>query len=730
MTVIAGFVEKIKYRNEENGYTVLSVSGEDGETVLVGTFPLIEEGEYIRAEGMMKNHPVYGEQLVADTYEVKVPEDSASVERYLSSGVIKGVGETLAKRIVKTFKKDTLRILEEEPERLSEIKGISERMAMDISSQIEKKRELRDAMLFLAGFGIRMNLAVKLYQKLGDSIYTIIKTNPYQLADEVTGIGFRIADEIAGKAGFRADSEFRIRCGMLYELRQAVGQGHSYLPKQELIGRTEKLLGIPTEGMELILSDLQMDRRVVVRVTQEEQPAVYLSTFYQMERGIAAMLHDLDLRAEERSDRVTCLLDEMEQEEGLVLDGLQRKAVTEAAGSGVLLITGGPGTGKTTTINAIIRYFEQQEAEILLAAPTGRAAKRMAEATGHEAKTIHRLLEMNGVPQEDAEKNGNDWGGMRFERNEDTPLEADCVIIDEMSMVDLRLMYALLKAVSVGTHLILVGDSNQLPSVGAGNVLRDLLDSDCFNVVRLNHIYRQAAESDIVLNAHRMIGGEQIDLTRRSRDFLFIRQNTPEGILQTIRSLAKDKLPGYVDADMRELQIMTPMRKGPLGVEALNRELQRVFNPAHPKKEEKELNGTLFREGDKVMQVRNDYNKMVYNGDIGVLLTINRFAETLTVQFDEERIVEYAFSDGEELELAYAITIHKSQGSEYPAVILPIWKGPRMLLTRNLIYTAVTRARACVAMVGDPVCFFEMVGNTSELRRYSGLADMLRELCG
>ena len=424
MTVIAGFVEKIKYRNEENGYTVLSVSGEDGETVLVGTFPLIEEGEYIRAEGMMKNHPVYGEQLVADTYEVKVPEDSASVERYLSSGVIKGVGETLAKRIVKTFKKDTLRILEEEPERLSEIKGISERMAMDISSQIEKKRELRDAMLFLAGFGIRMNLAVKLYQKLGDSIYTIIKTNPYQLADEVTGIGFRIADEIAGKAGFRADSEFRIRCGMLYELRQAVGQGHSYLPKQELIGRTEKLLGIPTEGMELILSDLQMDRRVVVRVTQEEQPAVYLSTFYQMERGIAAMLHDLDLRAEERSDRVTCLLDEMEQEEGLVLDGLQRKAVTEAAGSGVLLITGGPGTGKTTTINAIIRYFEQQEAEILLAAPTGRAAKRMAEATGHEAKTIHRLLEMNGVPQEDAEKNGNDWGGMRFERNEDTPLEA------------------------------------------------------------------------------------------------------------------------------------------------------------------------------------------------------------------------------------------------------------------------------------------------------------------
>lgn len=433
MAGIAGFVEKIKYRNEENGYTVLSVSGQDGESVLVGTFPLIEEGEYIRAEGVMKIHPVYGEQLVVDTYEVTAPEDSVSVERYLSSGVIKGVGETLAGRIVKKFKSDTLRILEEEPERLSEIKGISERMAAEIGQQIERKKELRSAMLFLAGFGISMNLAGKLYQQFGDSIYSIIKTNPYQLADDVTGIGFRIADEIAGKAGVQKDSEFRIRCGMLYELRQAVGQGHTYLPKQELICRVEELLEISPEGMELVLSDLQMDKRVVVKTMEDEQQAVYLSAFYQMERNTAAMLRDLDLRAEEEPEQVRLALDDMERESGIVFDALQRQAVTEAAKSGVLLITGGPGTGKTTTINAIIRYFERLEAEILLAAPTGRAAKRMTEATGYEAKTIHRLLEINGIPQEENQKSGNDWNGMHFERNEEMPLEADCVIIDEMS---------------------------------------------------------------------------------------------------------------------------------------------------------------------------------------------------------------------------------------------------------------------------------------------------------
>lgn len=735
MAAVAGFVEKIKYRNEENGYSVLSVSGGGEEYVLVGSFPMIEEGEYIRAEGVMRVHPVYGEQLAVESYESKAPEDSVSVERYLSSGAVKGVGDALAKRIVKKFKKDTLRILEEEPERLAEVKGISERMAAEIGAQIEEKRELRSAMLFLAGYGISMNLAVRIYRQYGEAVYSIIRDNPYQLADDVSGIGFKIADEIAVKAGIGADSEYRIRCGVLYELGQAAGQGHLYLPEEELLSRTEALLGISAEGMRMVLSDLQMDKRVVVKrmaAAEEgddapERFAVYLSSYYHMEMNTAAMLHDLDIRSEESPERTLDVLCEVEEEGELLLDELQKQAVIEAARSGLLVITGGPGTGKTTTINAIIRYFERCEAEILLAAPTGRAAKRMTEATGYEAKTIHRLLEISGMPQEDGGKSG-EWNGMHFERNELMPLEADCVIIDEMSMVDLRLMYALLRAVSVGTHLILVGDSNQLPSVGPGNVLRDLISSGCFNVVRLSRIYRQAAESDIVMNAHRMIGGEAIDLAKRSRDFLFIRQGTPDGILNTMLTLVRDKLPSYVEAAVSELQIMTPMRKGPLGVENLNRSLQAVMNPARPDRAERELNGTLFRAGDKVMQIRNDYHRGVYNGDIGILTVINGFAETLTVRFEDDREVEYSFGDAEELELAYAITIHKSQGSEYPAVILPIWQGPRMLLTRNLIYTAVTRARKCVAMVGVPTYFFEMTGNTRELRRYTGLADRIREL--
>ena len=440
------------------------------------------------------------------------------------------------------------------------------------------------------------------------------------------------------------------------------------------------------------------------------------------------MLHDLDLRSDEPEERILKALSQVEESEGIIFDDQQRLAVLEAARSGLLILTGGPGTGKTTTINAIIRYFERQGAEILLAAPTGRAAKRMTEATGHEARTIHRLLEISGMPADEEDRKPGTLTGMHFARNEEMPLEADCVIIDEVSMVDIYLMNSLLKAVSPGTHLILVGDSNQLPSVGPGNVLRDLISSGCFNVVRLNRIYRQAAESDIVVNAHRMIDGDPIDLSKRSRDFLFIRQEDPDGVLQIMLSLVRDKLPKYVDAPVNELQIMTPMRKGVLGVENLNRFLQGVMNPPAPGKPEKELNGILFRVGDKVMQIKNDYHRGVYNGDIGILTMINSFAETLTVIFDDDREVEYSYGDTEELELAYAITIHKSQGSEYPAVVIPVWPGPRMLLTRNLIYTAVTRARSCVAMVGAPRCFFDMVANTQELRRYTGLAERVKEL--
>lgn len=733
MDSLSGFVEKIKYRNEENGYAILSVESGGEDYVLVGTFPMISEGEYITAEGHFQLHPTYGEQLAVETYEIKTPEDSASVQRYLSSGAVKGVGEALAKRIVKKFKNDTLRILEEEPERLAEVKGISERLAMEIAGQIEEKRELRRAMLFLSGYGIRMNLAVKIYQRYGDEVYTLLRENPYRIADDLSGVGFQTADEIARRMGVRADSETRIRSGALYVLRLAVQEGHCYLPESVLRERLTKLLQLEPENLKELLAELQMEKRVVLRRTGEESGdcKVYLANYDRMELHVAAMLGELDLREARPGIRAAEELALLEEEAaGPVLDETQRRTVLAAVQSGLLIITGGPGTGKTTTINAIIRCFEAEGAEILLAAPTGRAAARMTEATGREAKTIHRLLEVSGAPSEQNEgENGKEnWSSVRFDRNKEQPLEADCIIIDEMSMVDLRLFHALLQAVPVGAHLILVGDSNQLPSVGAGNVLRDLIDSGCLPVVQLTQIYRQAAESDIVVNAHKMMDEEAIDLGKRSKDFLFIRQNTVEGVIETMLRLLTEKLPAYVGAEAKSIQLLTPVRRGALGVAGLNPVLQAKLNPPGASKAEREFAHALFRVGDKLMQIKNNYQRGVYNGDVGILIDINRFTETLTVRFDEEREVEYGFADVEELELAYAVTIHKSQGSEYPAVVIPVFSGPRMLRTRNLIYTAVTRAKKCVVLIGEPSYFYEMVGNTKELERYTGLAARLREL--
>ena len=733
MDSLSGFVEKIKYRNEENGYAILSVESGGEDYVLVGTFPMISEGEYITAEGHFQLHPTYGEQLAVETYEIKTPEDSASVQRYLSSGAVKGVGEALAKRIVKKFKNDTLRILEEEPERLAEVKGISERLAMEIAGQIEEKRELRRAMLFLSGYGIRMNLAVKIYQRYGDEVYTLLRENPYRIADDLSGVGFQTADEIARRMGVRADSETRIRSGALYVLRLAVQEGHCYLPESVLRERLTKLLQLEPENLKELLAELQMEKRVVLRRTGEESGdcKVYLANYDRMELHVAAMLRELDLREARPGIRAAEELALLEEEAaGPVLDETQRRAVLAAVQSGLLIITGGPGTGKTTAINAIIRCFEAEGAEILLAAPTGRAAARMTEATGREAKTIHRLLEVSGAPSEQNEgENGKEnWSSVRFDRNKEQPLEADCIIIDEMSMVDLRLFHALLQAVPVGAHLILVGDSNQLPSVGAGNVLRDLIDSGCLPVVQLTQIYRQAAESDIVVNAHKMMDEEAIDLGKRSKDFLFIRQNTVEGVIETMLRLLTEKLPAYVGTEAKSIQLLTPVRRGALGVAGLNPVLQAKLNPPGAGKAEREFAHALFRVGDKLMQIKNNYQRGVYNGDVGILIDINRFTETLTVRFDEEREVEYGFADVEELELAYAVTIHKSQGSEYPAVVIPVFSGPRMLRTRNLIYTAVTRAKKCVVLIGEPSYFYEMVGNTKELERYTGLAARLREL--
>lgn len=737
MSTVSGFVERIKYRNEDNGYTVLSLVNEGKEYTLVGNFHYISEGEMVEAVGAMTEHPVYGEQMTVETYEIKTPEDTAAMERYLGSGAIKGVGAALAARIVKRFKADTFRILEEEPERLSEVKGVSEKMAMAISQQVEQKKEMRQAMMFLQEYGISMNLAAKIYQEYGPRLYGIIKENPYQMADDIQGVGFKMADEIARKVGIFTDSDFRIKCGVLYSLLQATSNGHTYLPEDDLLSQSSELLKVDRNLIEKHLMDMQLDKRLVIRES-EGRRVVYASQYYYMELNAAKMLHDLNIRGRMPESDIQSKLLKLQKEEKIELDDKQVKAVVEAVNSGLLILTGGPGTGKTTTINTIIRFFESEEMEILLAAPTGRAAKRMTEATGYEARTIHRLLELSGVPGDERSV------GMHFERNEENPLDADAVIIDETSMVDINLMQSLLKAINPGTRLILVGDVNQLPSVGPGNVLRDMIDSGCFNVVMLTKIFRQATQSDIVVNAHKINGGEKISLGKKSNDFLFIKREDPNAIINAIITLVQDKLPGYVHADIFDIQIMTPMRKGAMGVERLNTILQEFLNPPAEDKLQKEANGIIYRVGDKVMQIKNNYNiewevrnkygipvdkgTGIYNGDTGIIREINSFAELITVEFDEGRLVEYSYKQLEELELAYAITIHKSQGSEYPAVVIPVFSGPRMLMTRNLIYTAVTRAKACVCLVGVPEIFQDMVNNETEQRRYSGLKDRICEI--
>lgn len=732
MEKLAGYVEHIIYRNADNGYTVLNlVSGEE-EITCVGIFSAIAEGENIEASGNYTDHPTYGKQFKVESFEEKAPEDEEAIERYLGSGAIRGIGLALAARIVRRFKADTFRIIEEEPERLAEVKGISERKAMEIADQVNEKRDLRQAMIFLQQYGITMNLAVKVYQQYGQEVYGIIRENPYRLADDIEGVGFRTADEIAVRVGIRMDSDFRIRSGILYVLLQASTEGHTYLPEEELTRRTGQLLEVGEEQIEKQYMDLAIERKIIMK-QGENQTQIYAASFYYMEANTATMLKQLnvsyevpDLEIEERVRRI-------EKQTGMELDEHQMTAVKEAVRNGLLIITGGPGTGKTTTINTIIKYFEMEGLDIFLAAPTGRAAKRMSETTGFEARTIHRMLELNG---------GVD-GAAGFERNEQNPLETDVVIIDEMSMVDISLMHALLKAVAVGTRLILVGDVNQLPSVGPGSVLRDIIRSHECNVVMLTKIFRQASTSDIIVNAHKINQGEEVTLDNKSMDFFFLKRYDADVIISVVLQLIKQKLPKFVDATPYDIQVLTPMRKGLLGVERLNGILQRYLNPPSPQKREKEHGDILFREGDKIMQTRNNYQLEweirtkyglsvdkgtgVFNGDMGIVREINDFAETMTVEFDEGRMVEYPYKLLDELELAYAITIHKSQGSEYPAVVIPLLSGPSMLMNRNLLYTAVTRARKCVTLVGNEVTFAQMVQNTSQQKRYSGLCDRLKE---
>lgn len=736
METFEGYVDHIIYRNADNGYTVMNVVGDGEEITCVGSFHYIGEGELISVEGSYIEHPTYGQQLQVEKCEIKAPEDRVSIERYLGSGAIKGIGTALAARIVRHFKNDTFRIIEEEPERLVEIKGISERKAREIAEQIEDKKDMRKAMIFLQQYGISIALAAKIYTHYGPSVYKVVKENPYKMADDIEGVGFKIADEIATKAGIHTDSDFRIRSGILYALLQAAADGHTYLPEKELLARTSGLLSVDEMHIGKHIMDLCIDKKLVVKADGEKKD-IYAAHYYYLELNTAKMLHDLDVSCDMPDSVIQTGLRAIERESDIVLDELQRDAVSEAIRHGFLVITGGPGTGKTTTINAMIKYFEREGLNILLAAPTGRAAKRMTETTGYEAQTIHRLLEISGVPDEVNPR-------ASFERNEQNPLDADVVIIDEMSMVDIHLIHALLRAVTVGTRLILVGDVNQLPSVGPGSVLKDIISSGIYTVVKLTKVFRQAVQSDIILNAHKINAGEHVVLDNKSKDFFFLKRQDPNVIISILIQLIQQKLPSYVDAAPFEIQVLTPMRKGNLGVERLNTILQEYLNPKSPSKREKEYGQGLFREGDKVMQIKNNYQieweirsrygipvekgTGVFNGDMGIIKEINTYAETMTVEFDECRKVDYSFKQLEELELAYAITIHKSQGSEYPAVVMPLLTGPRMLMNRNLLYTAVTRARKCVTIVGSEETFQMMIENESEQKRYSGLKARIQEL--
>ena len=800
MTAYKGFVSHIVYRNEENSYTVfeLTLTGSDnrnstgsdngnstgsrpagsaeqpdtselGDVMTCVGYPVsISEGESCVVEGEYTTHPVYGEQLRVRSYRMIAPENAQAMYRYLAAGSIKRIGPAMAARIIKMFGDDTLRVMEEEPEKLARVKGISLNIAREIGAQMEDKKDLRDAMIFLQKYGIGSAHASRIWQTYGMGLYEIMKTNPYRLAEDIRGIGFATADEIARRIGIRADSEYRIRSGLLYNLFMASGEGHSFLPRDILLKRTGELLRLPPDEVLLQMENLAIEGRLKIRWRGEDrsEAEVYLTGVYRREQEIARMLLDLDARlrgsAKDKAalrkmeDRISAL----EKEEKITLDPLQRKAVLEAASNAVLLISGGPGTGKTTTINTIIRFFKGEKLEVVLAAPTGRAARRMSEATGYPAMTIHRLLGVRspedsdpgegGFPDAGREYSaggsaGEKQGGFSyFERGKDNPIKADVVIIDEMSMVDMNLFHALLMAVPAGARLVMVGDVNQLPSVGPGCVLQDLIESGSFHTIMLRHIFRQASESDIVMNAHRILEGTSLPMDNKSRDFFFLERDQVPVIYKHTVQLIRQMLPGYVGCRPEDIQVLTPMRRGNLGVARLNEVLQSVLNPPAAGKREHEDHDTVFREGDKVMQTRNNYSieweirgnfgmpveqgTGIFNGDFGRIMEIDPGRKVMTVCFDDARMVEYQFSDLEDLDLAYAITVHKSQGSEYPAVILPLLSGPSGLFNRNLLYTAVTRARKCVVMLGSRGAVDRMIANTQRTHRYTGLRERILEM--
>ena len=734
---IKGYVDHVIFESRETGFKALALISDGFDETVVGRMPDVSKGDTVEVTGEYTDHPRFGVQLKVTSYKIIPPADSQAMERYLASGAVTGVGEKLASRIVSKFGDDTFRIIEEEPERLAEIKGISKRKAMEIAVAMEEKKDLRDAMVTMQGLGISQTMAVRIYDNYGPGYANILRTNPYKLAEDIRGIGFKTADEIAFREGMDPASEDRCKAALMYVLSDASAEGHCYLPEEMLVKLTTELLGEEHADVPKSLKDM-----VHAGKLKKDKDRIYLPAFYYAEISCARMLAEKNIPMmkdlpgiDEKIDRDVKRIAEAN---GMQTDPLQISAVRECIKNGLFILTGGPGTGKTTTINMIIRYFLDQGLEIVLAAPTGRAAKRMTETTGYEAATIHRLLGVASIQDETG-------SSVIFQKNAEEPIEADVIIIDEMSMVDIMLFKALLSAVPVASRLILVGDASQLPSVGPGTVLSDICSCPSFPTVKLEKIFRQDETSNIVINAHKIDRGEHIELSSSIKDFIFLERDDSNVIKQTIGWMISDKLPAYVGCGPFDVQVLTPMKKGALGVYELNRFLQQVLNPASHEKSEYLYGDTLYREGDKVMQTKNDYQlewttdealsslaqsgSGVFNGDLGRIRRIDEASRNMTVLFDDGRIVKYSFSDLDELDLSYAMTIHKSQGSEYPAVIIPILDPSAPLVYRNLLYTGITRAKSCVVLLGSSGTICRMIDNRGSNERFSSFAERLLEAC-
>ena len=726
MEKIQGMVSDIVFKNEENGYTIANLANEDDEITIVGCMPTLSMGESIEVEGKWINHKIYGSQFEVQSFMPVTPSSLEGIYVYLSSGMIHGIGEKMAKRIVDKFGVDTLDIIQNTPERLTEVEGIGMKKVKQIQESYEENRELRNIIIKLSPYGITPNYCLRIYKKYKEKSIEIINKNPYRLAEEVRGIGFKIADEIASKIGIDKYSPDRIMQGILFTLNQSLANGHTYLPKRVLIEQSVKILGVESSFVEKGIMDLAYAQKVHLE-NKNGEILVYLMMYYICENGVCKEI--IKLSQHEIKDlhiNIDKEIKIVEKEDNINLAKNQIEAVKEAINNGVTIITGGPGTGKTTTINTIIKIFENNDQKVVLCAPTGRAAKRMSETSNKEAKTIHRLLEMGFATDSDE---------LIFFKDEEDPIDADVIILDEASMVDIILMYNLLKAVKVGTRLLLVGDSDQLPSVGAGNVLKDIIDSEVIKTVRLNEIFRQARESMIVVNAHKINNGEPLFLNVKNKDFFFLRKNTNEEIINEIIGLVSERLPKFYKFDkLKDIQVLASMRKGDLGVNNLNIELQKYLNPPEKYKQEEQFAKRTFRVGDKVMQIRNNYTKKwetedksdsgegIYNGDIGYIFHIDKDKKTVYVLFDKVKLASYKYDELDELDHSFCTTIHKSQGSEFPVVVIPIVWAPPMLLSRNLLYTAVTRAKKLVVLVGDVRYLEQMIKNNRINDRYSNLS--------